>query len=42
MSQKNQWDEDDLVTLKIMGQIFANAIERIRVEAKLRETEQRW
>ena len=42
VAKKRPWDADDLVTLKMAGQMFTNAIERKRAEIQLRETEQRW
>ncbi|RJP23551.1 MAG: PAS domain S-box protein [Candidatus Abyssobacteria bacterium SURF_5] len=40
--QEKTWDEDDIALLKIVGEIFANALDRKRIEQALRESETRY
>ena len=40
--KKRNWTDNHLVALRLMGEVFTNTIERKRVEARLRESEERW
>ena len=42
VSEKRTWMDSDLITLKFIGEVFTNAIERKRVEKQWLESEKRW
>ncbi len=42
VNSNKTWTEDDISLLKIVGEIFASAIERKRIEGTLQESEERF
>ena len=42
VAKRRQWTENELVSLRLIGEVFTNAIERKRVGMRLLESEERW
>ena len=42
VSENRTWMDSDLTTLKFIGEVFTNALERKKAEGKWRESEKRW
>ena len=42
IAKEQNWTNEHLSILRLFGEVFANAIERMRIEERLRSSEERW